>query len=106
MHTIEQKLHFIDRLSESAKTDDEKEILSEISDDIANFSAVFADLNATRKQLRDTEEKINSQNEKTKQLIMLFLKDSGVYDAIIEDAKRAAESAASSECCRLSGINL
>lgn len=88
--------------------DDEEiaEILFEIREDVAAFAVNASRLMKTEDKLREAREKELVRNETLKQAFMNLLKDSGVYDAILEDAKEVAARKASSEVCRLSGIEL
>lgn len=106
MHTTDEKLRFLDRLIDGVEDQSKKEILSEIRSDVATLPATSHMLASTRDKLQKASEKLSTQRSGIKELAIHILKDSGVYDDIIKEAKRAAESAASSECCRLSGINL
>lgn len=106
MYTTDEKLRFLDCLIDGVEDQRKKEILSEIKSDVAALPATSRQLSIVRDRLREANEQAMLQNESKKQFVLQLLKDSGVYDDIIKEARRAAESAASSECCRLSGINL
>lgn len=106
MHTTDEKLRLLDHLIRGVEDQDKKEILSEILSDVAALPATSRQLSVVRDRLREVNEQMMLQNESKKQFVLQLLKSSGAYDDIINDAKQAAQSAASSECCRLSGINL
>lgn len=106
MYTTDEKLRFLDRLIDGVEDQRKKEILSEIRSDVATLPATARMLETARGRFQKTSEKLAAHRSNTKELAIRILKESGVYDDIISEAKRAAESAASQEYCRVSGINL